>query len=238
MPRTGWGGRGAAGGGGRGEGHNSGGSWWAFPRETVAGRLGRTRGRTQGARLLREPLTLDRGPGRAGALAASATCRALALVVVVAVLPGPILLLSKLLYDLAVEPVMPAQGHQAGQPTLPRPACHRVGRHTEKLRNLRSGQILGFTHLDVGFLYSVLHDPRLLGRFRPDKWNRWFSWWALVSTLPNWLSCHNLPVQTVRRIGPSVRWAVDDQDPTQAVHQKPVTSLGGPILQDQSFARV
>ncbi len=62
----------------------------------------------------------------------------------------PILLFPELLYDLAVEPVVPAERHEAGQPTLPRPARHGVRGHAEQLRNLRSGQKLGFTHLDLG----------------------------------------------------------------------------------------
>jgi hypothetical protein len=55
---------------------------------------------------------------------------------------GAVQALAKLLDELTVEPVVPAERHLARQPTLPGPASHGVGRNAQKLRNLRTGQKL------------------------------------------------------------------------------------------------
>jgi hypothetical protein len=52
----------------------------------------------------------------------------------------PIQALPELLDEFAIEPVVSAEGHLAGQPAFARPARNGVGRHAKELRNVRSGQ--------------------------------------------------------------------------------------------------
>ena len=81
---------------------------------------------------------------------------------------GPVEALAQLLDQLAVEPVVPAQGDLAGQPALARPAGHRVRRHAQQLRNLRTGQELRPD--DSGCRFHCGFTPyRVLGRFGPEK---------------------------------------------------------------------
>ena len=54
--------------------------------------------------------------------------------------PGPVEALPELLHELALEPVVPAQGDLAGQPALACPTRDRVGGDAEELRDLRTGQ--------------------------------------------------------------------------------------------------
>ena len=87
---------------------------------------------------------------------------------------GPVEALAELLDELAVEPVVPAQGDLAGQPALARPAGHRVGRHAQQLRNLRPGQELGSNVSGARRRLWLSRHADVLDRFVAEKWIRCF----------------------------------------------------------------
>ncbi len=70
---------------------------------------------------------------------------------------GPVEAATELLDELAIEPVVSPQCDLTGQPALARPARHRVRRHAQQLRNLRSGQELRLGRFRCDRFDCVLH---------------------------------------------------------------------------------
>src|SRR5262245_1399127 len=64
----------------------------------------------------------------------------------------------QLLDELALEPVVPAEGDLAGEPAFARPTRDRVGRDAEQLRDLRTGEEAGGSGRGRSRLECLLHE--------------------------------------------------------------------------------